>query len=102
LYYKPKKKDDTPVIDKLTHYADRHPTYGFWKMFKMIRMEDLHWNHKKVHRIYVELGLNIRRKVKRRLPVPVKEPLTWPINANIVWSMDFMHDTLVSGAKSGL
>jgi len=99
MYYKPKPKDDTPVIDKLTSLADRHPTYGFWKMYGIIRMDDLIWNHKMVHRVYVEMGLNIRRKMKRRLPVPVKEPLTWPIDANIVWSMDFMHDTLTNGMK---
>jgi putative transposase len=99
MYYKPKPKDDAPVIDKLTSLADRYPTYGFWKMYGMIRLDDLIWNHKMVHRVYVEMGLNIRRKKKRKLPVPVKEPLTWPIDANITWSMDFMHDTLVNGVK---
>jgi putative transposase len=99
LYYKPKPKNDAPVIDKLSVLAERHPTYGFWKMYDMIRLEQLIWNHKRVHRIYVDIGLNIRRKKKRRLPVAPKEPLTWPIDANIVWSMDFIHDTLVSGIK---
>jgi hypothetical protein len=42
-----------------------------------------------VHRVYVEMGLNIRRKMERRLPVPVKEPLTWPIDADNVWSIIF-------------
>ena len=41
MYYKPKPKDDSPVIDKLTSLADRYPTYGFWKMYGMIRMDDL-------------------------------------------------------------
>jgi putative transposase len=99
LYYKPKPKNDAPVIDKLSVLAERHPTYGFWKMYDMIRLEQLIWNHKRVHRIYVDIGLNIRRKKKRRLPVAPKEPLTWPIDANIVWSMDFIHDTLVVGLQ---
>jgi len=99
LYYKPKPKNDAPVIDKLTNLAERHPTLGFWKMYDMIRLEQLIWNHKRVHRIYVDMGLNIRRKKKRRVPFPVKEPLTWPIDANIVWSMDFVHDTLINGIK---
>ncbi len=99
MYYKPKPKNDAPVIDKLTNLADRHPTYGFWKMYDMIRLDELPWNHKRVHRIYVDMGLNIRRKKKRRLPIPVKEPLTWPIDANIMWSIDFMQDSLVCGTK---
>ena len=99
LYYKPKPRSDGPIIDKLSDLAERHPTLGFWKMYDMIRMEQILWNHKRVHRVYVEIGLNIRRKKKRRLPVPVKEPLTWPIDANIVWSMDFMQDSLTDGTK---
>jgi len=99
LYYKPKPKNDAPVIDKLSNLAERHSTYGFWKMYDMIRLEQLIWNHKRVHRIYVDMGLNIKRKKKRRLPVTVKEPLTWPIDSNIVWSMDFVHDTLTTGTK---
>jgi len=82
LYYKPKPKNDAPVIDKLSNLAERHSTYGFWKMYDMIRLEQLIWNHKRVHRIYVDMGLNIKRKKKRRLPVTVKEPLTWPIDSN--------------------
>jgi len=43
------------------------------------------------------MGLNIKRKRKRRIPDRVKEPLTLPINTNIIWSMDFMQDSFVSG-----
>lgn len=69
-YYRCKEKtDDKLIIDALEKLAERHPTYGFKKMFYLLRAEGYLWNHK---RVYVMMGLNIRRKRKRRLPARVK------------------------------
>ena len=64
-----------------------------------IRNEGLKWNHKRVKRIYDQLGLNIRRKHKRRLPNREKVALTVPDSINKKWSMDFMSDALIDGRK---
>jgi putative transposase len=72
---------------------------GFWMMHEHLRGLKFMWNHKKVYGIYTGMGLNLRRKHKRRLPARVMEPLLWPINPNIAWSMDFMHDNLSNGVN---
>jgi putative transposase len=41
----------------------------------------------------------LRRKGKRRLPERIKQPLTVPQTANLVWSMDFMSDALIDGIR---
>jgi len=41
------------------------------------------------------MGVDVGRK--RRIPQRVKEPLTLPIGPNIVWSMDFMQDSMALG-----
>ncbi|MEL6676861.1 MAG: IS3 family transposase [Bacteroidota bacterium] len=96
-YYQPKERNDHVLINALSDSSDQHPRYGFKKLFNMLRNQGFGWNHKRVYRVYRQLGLNLRRKRKRRIPARVKEPLVWPIGPNITWSMDFMHDSLSYG-----
>ena len=94
FYYEAKPNDDETIIGVLGKFAELHPTYGFWKMFAIMRNKGAIWNHKRVYRVYTQLHLNIRRKMKRRLPDRIKQPLAVPMLHNQIWSMDFMSDSL--------
>lgn len=98
-YYKLKLRDDAELIEALKKLAEKHPTYGFGKMFRILRREGNLWNHKKVYRVYKLLKMNIHRKMKRRLPARIKTPLIVPTQSNQIWSMDFMSDCLQCGRK---
>ena len=98
-YYKPKPNEDHLVRDALSSLAEQHTRWGFWMMHHRLRNLGHLWNHKRVYRIYTEMGLNLRRKTKKRLPARTLEPLLQPIYANETWSMDFMHDVLSNGVK---
>lgn len=87
IYYQSRKQDG-PVQEKLQEWVEKKPIEGFWKLFGRIRKEGLQWNHKRVHRVYKALGMNLRRKYKRRLPERVKQPLEQPESINQSWSMD--------------
>ena len=99
MFYYRSCKDDSEVIDKLNELVEKSPNRGFGNYFGRIRNEGLIWNHKRVKRVYNLLGLNLRRKRKKRLPARVKEPLEQPGRVNHTWSMDFMSDSLVTGRK---
>jgi putative transposase len=99
VYYYQSHRDDHQVIDKLQGLAEKRPTEGFWKMYFRLRKEGLQWNHKRIHRVYKLLKLNMKRKGKRRLPARILHPLESVNRINVSWSMDFMSDALVSGRK---
>lgn len=98
-YYKPHPKDDKELENALQQKAEAHSEEGFWKAYGRIRAEGKPWNHKRLHRVYVALGLPLRRKVKKRLPSRIKETLEVPKELNHTWSIDFVTDTLENNKR---
>jgi putative transposase len=102
MFYYKSCKDDTAVENKLRDLAEKFPTKGFWDYQGRIRNEGLEWNHKRVKRVYNKLGLNIRRRKKRRLPMRVKEPLQIPCVEISLKLTPFFHSKLTPPFHSKL
>jgi len=90
---------DLEIVEAMNAYFEEHPRRGFWKCVKRFRTQGRPWNHKRLWRVYCALGLNLRRKTKRRVPVRERIPLTVPSGPNQVWSADFMADSLYCGVR---
>jgi putative transposase len=90
---------DGLVMEALSSLISQHPAIGFWQVFYRLRRKGFTWNHKKVYRVYTTMGLNIRKRSKKRLPARVKQALLQPQAINQVWSIDFMNDSLWDGRR---
>lgn len=90
---------DQEVIDALLRVVEDHHRWGFWKSYRRLRLDGHPWNHKRVYRVYCDLGLNHKRRTKKRIPSRHRQPLETPAVPNEVWALDFMHDSLYVGRR---
>jgi len=93
----PTSERDAEVIDALNTLVTRHSRWGFWKCFTRLRLDGRGWNKKRVHRVYCDMGLNLPRRCKKRLPERLPQPLDLAAEPNRCWALDFMHDALYCG-----
>jgi putative transposase len=84
------RRDDSRIQERLRELAREHPRFGYRRLYLYLR-EEMTVNHKKVQRVYRELGLSVKRTRRKHLrrtiePRPV---LTAP---NQEWALDFASD----------
>jgi len=100
VLYRPKVnwlERDKEVIDALNAIIAKRSRWGFWKCYERMRLDGLPYNHKRVHRVYCDMKLNMPRRSKKRLVTRPAQPLICPSEVNNVWAIDFMRDTLYDG-----
>jgi len=76
--------------------ARQKPRYGYRRLHAVLERRGQAVNVKRVYRLYVEQGLAVRRRQRKRL---VREQVIEPrlIRANQEWAMDFIVDGLANG-----
>ena len=90
------KRWDEPLRTRLVELARSKPRFGYRRLQVLLRRSGEVVNHKRVHRLYREAGLSLRRK-KRKHCARVGQPLRAWTAANQEWALDFVHDAVESG-----
>ena len=90
------KRTDEPLRGRLVELAREKPRFGYRRLHVLLGRSGEHVNHKRVHRVYRDAGLMIRRK-KRKHCVRVGKPLLARTAANQEWALDFLHDAVDCG-----
>ena len=99
-YYRHHRTEDRPLRQRIRELADTRVRYGLWRIYTLLRRKGWTDNHKRVHRIYKEEGLNLRSKRPRRSKAGAHR-LERLHEAGLYecWSMDFVSDALFDGRK---
>jgi putative transposase len=90
------ERTDEPLRTRLVELAREKPRFGYRRLEVLLRRSGERVNHKRVHRIYQEAGLALRRK-RRKHCLRVGQPLLVATAANQEWGLDFVHDAVACG-----
>jgi putative transposase len=86
---------DAGLREQLKLLAQQYPRYGYRRLCVLVRRGGETANHKRVHRLYREAGLSLRRKKRKHL---VRQKAAFPRAqaSNEEWALDFVTDALAS------
>jgi putative transposase len=94
--YEPRPDRNAELRAELLKLARQKPRYGYRRLHVLLVRRGHEVNVKRVYRLYLEEGLSVRRKKRRRL---VRDRACEPrlVRANQEWAMDFIVDGLATG-----
>jgi putative transposase len=87
---------DDELRRRLVELAREKPRFGYRRLHVLLFRAGEAVNHKRVHRVYREAGLSLRRK-KRKHCVRAGQPLLARTAVNQEWALDFVHDVVECG-----
>ena len=99
IRYCSRRVDDGDIREKLRALAQERRRFGYRRLHILLRRDGVMINRKKTQRIYREEGLTVRRRKGRKRAVGTRMPPPVPALPNQRWSLDFVHDQLVTGRR---
>jgi len=90
------RSSDEDLRARQVELAREKPRFGYRRLQVLLRRSRAWVNHKRVHRVYREAGLTLRRK-KRKHCARQSAPLRQYTAANQEWALDFVHDAIAAG-----
>jgi putative transposase len=92
------RRCDEPLRTRLVELAREKPRFGYRRLHVLLGKAGERVNLKRLHRVYREAGLALRRK-RRKHCVRAGQPLIERTAANQEWALDFVHDVVECGRK---
>ena len=99
IRYQARRSDDGELREKLRALAQERRRFGYRRLHILLRRDGVLINRKKTQRLYREEGLTVRRRKGRKRAVGTRTVPPVLALANQRWSLDFVHDQLVTGRR---
>ncbi|WP_409322890.1 IS3 family transposase [Sphingomonas sp. BK069] len=99
MRYRSCRADDGDLRSRLCELAQQRRRFGYRRLHILLRRDGITINRKKTQRLYREEGLTVRRRKGRRRAVGARAPAPVLALPNQRWSLDFVHDQLVTGRR---
>ena len=104
---KENKDKDFLLKKRMSEIIAFFPVYGYLRVLKQLKREGYPDNHKRVHRIYQEMGLQRWKRNQKKVNSTSstigerdkKAILLKALNKNQVWATDFCEDQLINGKR---
>ena len=99
IRYRSRRPDDADLRERLRDLAGVRRRFGYRRLHVLLRQEGWTVNRKKTQRLYHEEGLSVRRRRGRKRATGSRAPILTAATPNARWSVDFVHDQLVTGRR---
>src|SRR5450755_4059388 len=90
---------DTELRARLRELANERRRFGYRRLFILLRREGEQSGINRIHRLYREEGLAVRKRRARRKAVGVRVPILLEAKPNARWSLDFVYDQFANGRR---
>jgi putative transposase len=97
--YRSCRPPDTELRAKLRALANERRRFGYRRLFILLRREGEPSGINRIHRLYREEGLSVRKRRSRRKAIGTRAPILVEVKRNARWSIDFVHDQFAGGRR---
>jgi putative transposase len=97
--YRSRRPPDTELRARLRQLANERRRFGYRRLFILLRREGEPSGINRIHRLYREEGLSVRKRRGRRKAMGARAPILVEARPNARWSTDFVHDQFANGRR---
>src|SRR5215813_8021241 len=99
IRYRSCQPPDTELRARLRELANERRRFGYRRLFILLRREGEPSGINRIHRLYREEGLAVRKRRARRKALGTRAPILVEAKPNARWSLDFVYDQFANGRR---